>query len=409
MSANFDNIADEQSLSPTLLESYLNAAGESAAWRWATATRRASITPIRTPSYVSQHPWDHVEGAPFGTRGGWSSITCSLRMASTFRGDPQRRRQRALRDIDISIDGERVALLPYETGRPAARTAAAPAVMTEPVVDQGRAAHGRRGVRAALRGSVRGSDSPARLVVCGGGSGGGGITTCRTCATSSFRARSRRRAFRRRRAAQVFTCRPTSRDEELRCARELTRLATEAYRRPLTPRETDRLMPFYQKGAAQGGFEGGVRASLEAVLSSPSFIFRLEREPEATRAGSAYRVADRHLASRLSFFLWGTLPDKELLTRRGPGPAVPIRPILERQARRLLADSRAEALAVPLCRRSGCAFRTSTRSSRIQTSIRTSTTTSRRMMRKRDRAFLLQPHLRGLQSPRAVQTPTTRS
>ena len=102
-------------------------------------------------------------------------------------------------------------------------------------------------------------------------------------------------------------------------------------------------MPFYEKGTAKGGFEGGIRVALEAILASPHFIFRLEKEPEGARPGGTYRVADVDLASRLSFFLWGTLPDQELLTlasqNRLSAPGV-----LEKQARRMLADPRAEAL-----------------------------------------------------------------
>jgi hypothetical protein len=102
-------------------------------------------------------------------------------------------------------------------------------------------------------------------------------------------------------------------------------------------------MPFYEKAAVKSGFEGGVREALEAVLSSPYFIFRLEKEPETAKPGSTYRVADIDLASRLSFFLWGALPDQELLTLASqnklsaPGT-------LEKQTRRMLADPRADAL-----------------------------------------------------------------
>jgi hypothetical protein len=111
----------------------------------------------------------------------------------------------------------------------------------------------------------------------------------------------------------------------------------------MTAAEVDRLMPFYEKGTANGGFEAGVRSALEAILASPHFIFRLEKEPDGARPGATYRVADVDLASRLSFFLWGALPDQELLTLAGqnrlsaPG-------VLEKQARRMLADPRADAL-----------------------------------------------------------------
>jgi hypothetical protein len=133
--------------------------------------------------------------------------------------------------------------------------------------------------------------------------------------------------------------------EEAPCARQiLTRLATDAYRRPLTAGEIDRLEPFYEKGAGRDGFEGGIRSALEAILASPYFIFRLEREPDGVRPGTTYRVTDVDLASRLSFFLWGMPPDDELLASATRGelskPAV-----LEKQARRLLADPRSEALS----------------------------------------------------------------
>jgi hypothetical protein len=129
------------------------------------------------------------------------------------------------------------------------------------------------------------------------------------------------------------------------CARQIvTRLGAEAYRRPLTTAEVDRLMPFYQAGAEKGGFEAGVRGAVEAILSSPHFIFRLERAPTDARNGGTYRVADIDLASRLSFFLWGLPPDKELVAaaqRKELSTAAGI----EKHARRLLADPRAEALA----------------------------------------------------------------
>ena len=101
-------------------------------------------------------------------------------------------------------------------------------------------------------------------------------------------------------------------------------------------------MPFYEKGAASGGFEGGVRSALEAVLASPHFVFRMERERPATAAQGSTRVADLDLASRLSFFLWGAPPDDELLALAKAGKLQGA--VLEAQAKRLLADPRAEAL-----------------------------------------------------------------
>ena len=144
---------------------------------------------------------------------------------------------------------------------------------------------------------------------------------------------------------KIFSCRPTSSADERACARQIvTRLGGEAYRRPLTTAEIDRLMPFYEGEAAKNGFEAGVRASLEAILASPYFIFRLEKAPTDARSGGTYRVADIDLASRLSFFLWGEPPDQELIDAAGRKELSTLAG-LEKQARRMLADPRAAALA----------------------------------------------------------------
>ena len=112
----------------------------------------------------------------------------------------------------------------------------------------------------------------------------------------------------------------------------------------MTAAEVDRLMPFYEAGAAKDGFEMGVRAALEAVLASPHFIFRLEKAPTDARSGGTYRVADIDLASRLSFFLWGLPPDQELIDAAGRRELSTLAG-LEKHARRMLADPRADALA----------------------------------------------------------------
>jgi hypothetical protein len=132
--------------------------------------------------------------------------------------------------------------------------------------------------------------------------------------------------------------------DDAACAREiLTTLTRRAYRRPPTPREMDSVLAFFEKGRAGATFDDGIEFALRFVLASPQFLVRAEREPDAIRAGSAYRISDLELASRLSFFLWSSLPDDELIALATKGrlgqPAV-----LEQQVRRMLADSRAEAL-----------------------------------------------------------------
>jgi hypothetical protein len=145
---------------------------------------------------------------------------------------------------------------------------------------------------------------------------------------------------------KIFTCRPTSAAEDRPCARQIvSNLATSAYRRLVSREEVDGILKFYDRGAASksGGFEEGIRSALEAILASPHFIFRLEKQPETARPGSTYRVGDYEMASRLSFFLWGLPPDKELMAAASKGE-LSTSLGLERQARRMLADPRAEAL-----------------------------------------------------------------
>ncbi len=346
-SANFDNIADEQALSPTLLEAYLNAAGDIS--RMAVGDTQAARVDIvyTNPSYVSQHPWDHVEGAPYGTRGG-------LVASHVFPADAEYELELLVisgdnargEDIDVSIDGERVALMKFENGPQAAADGRGGMSMrTDPILVRA----GAHNVSAAF---VRKSDGPYEDLIrphdwsyAGGGSGGAGITTLPHLrdlvvagpynATGVSDSPSRQR---------VFTCRPTAASEERPCARSiLARLGGDAYRRPMTAAEVDGLIPFYEKGTATGGFETGVRAALEAVLASPKFVFRLERERPATPTQTVTRVADLDVASRLSFFLWGAPPDQELLGLAQSGKLTAPGTI-EKQAVRMLADDRASAL-----------------------------------------------------------------
>ena len=144
---------------------------------------------------------------------------------------------------------------------------------------------------------------------------------------------------------RIFTCRPTTTSEGDACAREIIdRLGPAAFRRPLDDADISSLMGFYEMGAADGGFEIGVRTALEAMLASPDFIFRLEPAPANVRPGTNYEISDVALASRLSFFLWGLPPDEELLELASRGD-LSDDSTLEEQVQRMLADPRSEALA----------------------------------------------------------------
>ena len=352
-SANFDNIADAQALSPMLLEAYLNAAN--AVSLLAIGDRHAATVDhtYSAPGYVSQHPWDHVDGAPFGTRGGMVVDHVFPADAEyVFEVDLVAGSNARFEDIDISVNGERVALIKYETG-PAGGADGRGAVpmRTEPVLIRA----GQHRVAAAF---VRRTDGPYEDLIrphdwsfAGGGSGGPGITTLPHVKDFVIKGPYRITGISETPSRQkVFSCRPTVPSEERPCARQIiSRLGGEAYRRPLTASEVDRLMPFFDEGmkaggaGKAGGFEEGIRSALEAILASPYFIFRLEKEPEFAKTGASYRVADLDLASRLSFFLWGEPPDAELLKLASAGK-LSADGALEKQARRMLADRRADAL-----------------------------------------------------------------
>jgi hypothetical protein len=144
---------------------------------------------------------------------------------------------------------------------------------------------------------------------------------------------------------RIFSCRPTSASEEGACAEQIVRrLAAQAYRGRAGDQDVRDLMAFYDRGRKQGDFENGVRLALQALLASPRFLFRMEQAPQHAGAGGTYRLGDSELATRLSFFLWGTLPDSELVQAARAG-GLRNAAGLERQVRRLLADARAEALS----------------------------------------------------------------
>ena len=351
-SANFDNIADAQALSPTLLEAYLNAAA---------AVSRIAIGDRNTPStlktyasspFVSQHPWNHVEGAPYGTRGG--IVTTHDFLADgryTFRLTVTAGVGTKLEDIDISVDGERIALLQYERGVERAIVSAdAPGggdyLRTEPIALKA----GQHRVSAAF---VRRTEGPYEDLIkphdwsrASNGTASAGTTepphilelavSGPVEVTGVSETPSRR---------IIFSCHPKETAAQRACAeRIITRLATKAYRRPLVAHDREGLLNFYDQGAKSGGFEDGVRLALQAVLASPHFVFRMERTPANVQPGQDYKISDIDLASRLSFFLWGTLPDDQLLALARQGTLSQPK-TLERQVHRMLTDPRGKALA----------------------------------------------------------------
>jgi hypothetical protein len=143
---------------------------------------------------------------------------------------------------------------------------------------------------------------------------------------------------------KIFTCKPAAASDEAACAKKiLSALAYRAFRRPVSEVDIQPLLAFYERGRREGTFENGIEMALRAMLVSPDFLFRIERDPAGLAAGSVYRVNDFELASRLSFFLWSSIPDDQLLNLAAQGqlkdPAV-----LSAQVSRMLEDDRSKSL-----------------------------------------------------------------
>jgi len=345
---NFDNMSNAQGLSATLVESYLRAATEISRLAVGNAQALSASTKYTNPIEVSQHAWDHIEGTPFGTRGG-------IVVTHTFPADGEYvfevetlfGRARGFEDIDFAVDSEGVAVLALEHNG-----GSSVPLRTEPIFVRA----GQHQISAAFVRKIDGPYedrlSPFNWSFVGGEDSRSwanyGITVLPHLSElmitgPNFAAGVSETASRRK----IFSCYPDAADadEDRACAESiLSRLAQEAYRRPVGSIELAGPMAFYEAAAGEEGFEVGVRTGLQAILASPSFIFRLEREPSGIRPGESYRLSDLDLATRLSFFLWATGPDDELLSIAAEGRLLQAG-VLERQVDRMLEDERSSALA----------------------------------------------------------------
>jgi len=358
-SANFDNIADAQLLSPTLMQSYLTAAAEIS--RLAVGDPRATAREVtfNVPRWESQR--EQVEGAPFGTRGG-------LAVEHTFPADGDYRFRVSFyyettgalygngraalhtaetpEQVEISVDGVRVALLDIDRWMHSSDPDGLN-LSTEPI----RITAGPHRIAAAFlkrfEGPVQDLISPLDWSIASTSIADAyGFTTLphlRDMAiTGPFSITGVSETPSRR---AIFTCQPGTAPQQATCAKEIIdRLATRAFRRPVTERDSAALMALYQEGAADGGFEAGVRQAIEGILASPRFVFRFEERPATARAGQAYPLGDFDLASRLSFFLWASAPDEALRALSASG-RLSAPGVLEQQVKRMLADPRAEVLS----------------------------------------------------------------
>ena len=334
----FDNIGEVLSVSPLLMEKYMSAARKISRLAVGdTAIRRDFVT-YDVPRFLLQN--DRMsEGLPFGSRGGIAvrhyfpvdgEYVIRIHLKTNYHG------QSILglaeeNQVDLRLDGSRIRT--FTIGGPNSR----PELEVRIPVKAGTRQVGvnflsrKRAVEDvwAPRFSsteVEADDEPAvgRVTV------DGPYNTTGPGDTPSRR--------------KIFVCRPSSNADQEACAgRILAGLARQAYRRPITEREIPSLLGPFRIGVTEGGFEAGIQMALQRILVSPEFLFRIERDPAGIAPGTPYRISDLELASRLSFFLWSSLPDDELLTLAERGQ-LRTAAVLDQQVKRMLADPRSKAL-----------------------------------------------------------------
>jgi hypothetical protein len=349
-SYGFDNIGGVLKISQPLMERYLSAARRISRVALGSAETAATSFTVRLRPDLPQY--DRVEGLPFGTRGG-----TAIRHTFPLDADYDIRLQLgggaapAPRSLELSIDGEPVkvfTITPPARGRAQAQDPDAAggdnsSLEVRVPVKAGQRQVAATFVKAAGAIEIEGSRSIFRRP--GPFHEGnqlmpvvepflGGLTI-----TGPFNARGPGDTPSRRR---VLVCEPASPGDEPACARTiLTALARRAFRRPVTEADIQPLIAFFDENRGSG-FESGVELTLRRLLVHPEFLFRIETPPSNAAAGRSYRVSDVELASRLSFFLWSSAPDDELLDiaarERLRDPAV-----LDQQVRRMLADGRSQA------------------------------------------------------------------
>jgi hypothetical protein len=315
-------------------------------------TAPPASTTYKVPKTSSQ--MRHVEGTPVGTRGGYSVVHIfpadgeyhfEMLFHTSNAGDLFGMAVRG-EQIEVAIDGERVALLDINPKMHESDANGA-SLRTLPI-------HVNAGPRRVSAAFIEKSDGPVDDLIApiehtlaevniGEELGITALPHLKDFAingphkvTGISETPSRKK---------VFSCRPTTAREESACAEQIIkRIASQAFRGHATAEDFAELMRFYEQSRQHEGFEGGIRMALQAILAHPRLLFRLEEVPTVAVAGQPYRIRDVDLASRLSFFLWGAVPDAELVgVAAKNGLRVPA--VLDKQVRRMLADPRSEALA----------------------------------------------------------------
>ncbi|MGE3191105.1 MAG: DUF1592 domain-containing protein, partial [Vicinamibacterales bacterium] len=352
MGRGFDNMADALAVTPALVQGYVRAAGKISRLAVGDPAVTPAMTMYKVPKVVNQ--MRHVEGAPWGTRGGTAVVHNFLADGDyTFRLALYYDYLESLygqnlppnlqgQQLEVSVDGVRAALFTIDPSVPETKN-----LLVTPKV---RITAGPHRIAAAFLAKFDGpTEDTFRQVeqsmvdISAGVPGVIALPHLLSMTVAGpFEVTGVSDTPSR---ARIFSCMPSSPDEEPACAMQIIRaVARRAFRRPVTDVDTEFLYGYFDQGRREGGFERGIQMAVQAIIASPKFVFRFERTPDGVRPGQTYRLADLELAARLSFFLWSSAPDEELLVAASAGrlkdPAV-----LEAQVRRMLADPRANALA----------------------------------------------------------------
>jgi mono/diheme cytochrome c family protein len=318
-SEGFDNLAEALAVSPSLVQGYVSAAmkiSRLAVGDKALAPTQTTFTP---PSGLAQDR--HIEGLPLGTRGGvvyrhMFPLDAEYEFSLGGRGFGPG-------GLDLTLDGVQVKVENPRGFR--VKVTAGPHAIGLSLLDRQRGA-GVDEIYSDFRTNAT-FTTP------------GGVPTL--VVTGPFNATSAGDTPSRR---AIFSCRPATAAEETTCARTiLTTLARRAYRGPVSTAEVNTLLEFYREGRKTGDFESGIQQALARILVAPRFVYRIEEEPATVASGQVYRISDVELASRLSFFLWSSIPDDELrdvaMKGRLRDPQT-----LSQQVKRMLADTKADAI-----------------------------------------------------------------
>jgi hypothetical protein len=326
-SEGFDNIADALGVSPSLIESYVSAAMKIS--RRAVGDRTLTPAQVTYPAPGGLVQDKHIEGLPLGTRGGMLiqhtfplDAEYEFSITGGFGGAPGGG-PTAAAAIDVTLDGDQLKPANVRSFRVPVKA-------------------GPHTIGAALVDRVRGAgvdEQYSDFRINSAFTAPGGIQT--VVITGPFKPTSTGDTPSRHR---IFVCTPATEAAETGCARKIvSTVARRAYRRPVTEDEVSTLMSFYEKGRTAGDFESGIQQAVARILVAPAFLYRTETEPAGTKPGMPYRLSSIDLASRLSFFLWSSIPDDELLDVASKGTLRDPK-VLQQQVKRMLADPKSVAL-----------------------------------------------------------------